>query len=299
MRAMTPGRRVLVLLLLSAVPSFADTGSVARLPDRYIHQPLWEVGVTLGFARIPLYRGCEEYSVYGMPLPYFIYRGERFESDKEGLKGIFVRTKHFETAFSVFGNPPVYEHTAARDDMPKLDPLVEFGPAAKWFFWRLTTKDQLYLMGAARGVVSAGVLDGVDLEYEGLHGAVSLNYNNNLFLGRDDMTAGMTLAADFGDRGYSRYYYDVSPQYATPDRREYEADAGYMGCSVSANVVKHWSRKFKTGAYVRWDNCDGTAYANSPLVDTHNNYVLACAFIYEIGRSKKLSRVKVVTGESF
>ena len=51
--------------------------------------PLWELGLFAGAAQIPHYRGSDEYNIYVLPLPYFIYRGEIIRAGKNGIKGIF------------------------------------------------------------------------------------------------------------------------------------------------------------------------------------------------------------------
>ena len=37
-------------------------------------EPLWECGVLGGFTRLPDYKGSDQYTVYAVPLPYFVYR---------------------------------------------------------------------------------------------------------------------------------------------------------------------------------------------------------------------------------
>lgn len=43
-------------------------------------KPLWELGFGLAPITFPNYRGSDEQSAYVLPLPYFIFRGDRFKA---------------------------------------------------------------------------------------------------------------------------------------------------------------------------------------------------------------------------
>ena len=90
---------------------------------------LWEFGLFSGAARVPHYRGSDEYNIYALPFPYFIYRGEIIQASRDGLKGVFYKNNYIETNISLSGNPPVDGNNNARQGMPDLDALFELGPA--------------------------------------------------------------------------------------------------------------------------------------------------------------------------
>jgi hypothetical protein len=83
--------------------------------------------------RLPYYRGSDQYRWWILPLPYFIYRGQFFKSDREGLRSRFLRREQWEVSLSAFGNPPV-RNDGAREGMPSRDPILELGPALKVYF---------------------------------------------------------------------------------------------------------------------------------------------------------------------
>jgi hypothetical protein len=43
-------------------------------------KPLWELGLGMAVVSFPAYRGSDQNSTMLLPAPYFIYRGELFQS---------------------------------------------------------------------------------------------------------------------------------------------------------------------------------------------------------------------------
>ena len=84
-------------------------------------------------SRVPFYRGSDEYRWYAFPLPYFVYRGDYIQVDKDGVRGLFYKGVRFELELSLGINPPVKSEGGARAGMPDLDPLIEMGPAARLY----------------------------------------------------------------------------------------------------------------------------------------------------------------------
>ena len=48
--------------------------------------PLWEAGVGVGAVAVPAYKGSATYRTFAAPLPYFVYRGEIFRANRDGLR---------------------------------------------------------------------------------------------------------------------------------------------------------------------------------------------------------------------
>ena len=242
-------------------------------------KPLWEVGIFNFVSSIPDYRGADESKVYAFPLPYLIYRGKHLRATREGVRGIFFQNRSVETSISASGNPPVNKNNKARAGMPDLDAIGELGPSVKWFFLGRDPLDRLYLQVSARAAASLGFHPGPEMTYQGVaSGLDAVYYNQNRFrdLGiRYRFTAGLA----FGDEGYHRYFYEVAPAYATPERPVYSAEAGYGGLSLSASMQYDITRNFSVGLYTRWDNVDGAVFADSPLVKQKDNYVIGAALI--------------------
>lgn len=250
-------------------------------------KPLWELGLFNGVARLPLYRGSATYRTYALPLPYLIYRGEFFQSDREGVRGIFYRSEALETSLSIFGNPPVDESGTAREGMGDLDPIVEIGPALKWYFLGRAPRQYLYLSPAFRWVSSVGLPDDLTFHYQGWRFLVSMVYQNDAIWGNDRWGFGCKAEISFANNRYNGYFYNVSEADVLPGRPAFESNSGYGGLMISGNVVYRINRRFTVAVYGRWDGLAGATYQESPLVERKNNFTAAAALIWTIARSKK------------
>lgn len=276
-------KKMILVSLLSGLSAFAAIGQEASA-----EKPLWEFGMFGGAARLPHYRGSDEYSVYALPLPYLIYRGEFFRANREGLKGVFWSNDRIETAISLSGTPPSDEDNTARRGMPDLGAILEIGPGVKVFLSEQDSQNPLYLKAGVRAAVAADT-DNLNLSYEGIHGDAKLIYRNRSWLQDQNVALGFSAGVDFANRGYNDYIYSVDPVYAMPSRPAYWADGGYGGFSVSANAVKKINDSWSFGAYYRWDNMSGAASVDSPLVKTENNHIIGVALIWKIAQSDKSS----------
>ncbi len=252
-------------------------------------KPLWEAGLFNGLASFPDYRGSDERSTYLLPLPYLIYRGEVVRANREGLNGIFWKGDRMETFLSFGGNPPVDEDNKARRGMPDIGAIVEVGPGLKIFLREQDAANPLYIKAGVRAAISVDT-DDLGMAYRGIRGNAKLIYRNQTWLEAQDVKIGLNAAVDFANREYNSFLYDVDREYALPERPAYRADGGYTGFSLSANAVRKLNDRWSVGAYYRWDNLSGTAYADSPLVKTENNHILGLALIWKFAESEKVSR---------
>lgn len=269
----------IIVLSISAVPGKAfsqETGA-----------PLWELGLFNAAARIPHYRGSDEYNWYAFPLPYFIYRGRIIRSQRDGVRGIFYENDHVEFNVSLFGNPPVSSDNQAREGMPELDAIFEVGPVLRIFLADRHLPDKLYLDFSARMASSIGFDDGLDFAYRGLRMGGYLVYRNFSLLAAHRMFFGLSVGCDFSDSRLNGYFYDVDPEYVRSDRQVYDAGSGYSGLSTSAVVSKKLTDTLSIGGYIRWDNIDGAVFENSPLVREKNNVVAGCALTWKIMEARK------------
>jgi len=285
-------KRIAVFISLLIFPGWGFPAPVAEprpVALESSERPLWEIGLFGGAARLPHYRGSDEYRLYVLPLPYIIYRGEIVRANREGLKGIFWATDRFETALSFSGSPPVDDDNDARKGMPELGAILEVGPGFKFFITERGNPDPLYLTAGVRTAISVDT-DDFGTAYRGIRGGVKLVYRNRTWLENQRTTLGLNAGIDFANREYNDYIYSVDPGYAVPGRPAYRADGGYTGFSVSANAVKKLTGRWSVAAYYRWDNLSGTAYADSPLVKTENNHIIGCALIWTIFQSEETSR---------
>ncbi len=278
-----------IVIIIGVASAFHPVACRAEESEPEIAEtPLWEFVLFNTAARIPHYRGSDEVNWYFLPLPYLIYRGDVFRIDREGFRGIFYESEYFETDISLFGNPPVDDDNDAREGMDDLDPLFELGPELKWFFTGRDPLNELYLRTALRGVFSIGWDGGPDLAYQGLHGGVNLIYNNGRLFRDQRLRFGFNLGVDVTDADFNDYFYEVDPEDVRPDRPRYNPDGGYAGFSVGASVAKQLTDSLRWGIYGRWDNIDGAAFDDSPLVRQENNFFFGTVLTWRIYSSKQM-----------
>jgi outer membrane scaffolding protein for murein synthesis (MipA/OmpV family) len=249
--------------------------------------PLWEVGLFAGATRLPHYRGSDEYSLYAIPAPFVIYRGKWIQASREGVNGLLLRGKRWETLVSLNGNPPVPGSNDARDGLEDLDPLIEFGPGVRWYFAGRDPELDLYLLAAVRGVNSVQLEGGLEAPYRGLRGGLNLVCRRKRPFGLERWTAGVNLGVDLADEPYNSYLYDVPASGARPDRPAYDAQGGYGGFSTAAFVTRQIGERLWLSGYARWDNLTGAAASHSPLLRAENNLVLSAALVWRIAESRR------------
>lgn len=273
-------------LILIALLSGLSVASVAQ--EGPPEKPLWEIGLFSGAARLPHYRGSDEYSAYFLPLPYLIYRGEIVRANRDGVNGILWSTDRMEAALSFSGSPPSDDDNDARSGMPDLGAILEVGPGLKVFLSEKDNPNPLYLKAGVRTAISVDTGD-FGTAYEGIRGNVKLIYRNSTLFRDQSIFFGVNANVDFANSSYDDYIYSVDPIYATPARPAYQADGGYSGFSLSANAVKKINDRWFVGTYYRWDNLSGASYTGSPLVKTENNHIIGIALIWRIAESKSTS----------
>ncbi len=130
-------------------------------------KPLWELGAGLVLLQMPDYFGSDKNRLYLLPYPYFIYRGDILDIDRDRISGRVFKTDRILLDLSFFGQVPVESSdNEARQGMPDLDPTFEVGPSLK-----ITLLDnrqdhqKLYLFLPVRAVFST---DFSSLRHEGL-----------------------------------------------------------------------------------------------------------------------------------
>ena len=247
--------------------------------------PKWEVGLFGLASRMPCYRGSEDYKWYAFPVPYFIYRGDYIQADREGVRGLFYKGTWVETEISISGSPPVREGTSAREGMSELDPLMELGPAVRLFLYRGKKVSALYFEAAVRAVGSID-MDNFSPGYEGERAALSLVLARFTPRAGSPWNVGVKGGVDFADNQYHGYFYDVDERYVTATRSAYQSGGGYGGASVSGWMSRKLFDGVSVSAYARLENCEGAVYEDSPLVRSRNNVTVGAALSWKIAESK-------------
>jgi outer membrane scaffolding protein for murein synthesis (MipA/OmpV family) len=260
--------------------------SLCMLPPVHAaHLPLWELGIGIASLNTPHYRGSKSEAELLLPFPYVIYRGSFLQIDRDnGIRGKLFNTEGIRIDLSLAGNVPVPDtDEGARRDMDALDPLLEVGAELEVDLWRSSDRDHSFGFNVPlRLVYSVG--DPV-LKYQGITVSPYFNYQ----IRQEDRGALLRYSASFGpifaNSSYYDYFYEVVPEFVTPQRAEYHADSGYGGSRVTLSVTRH-AQQFMVGAFARYDTLDHAVFADSPLVETRNYFVFGLVFAWILGASE-------------
>lgn len=263
---------VLLFLALAAVPARADL------------RPQWELGAGLAAIDFPTYRGANERRSYLLPVPYFQYHGDVLQISRDRMRGLFFRKGPVELDFSVSGAVPVNSSdSAARRGMPDIDPTLEIGPSLNvhlYFDERRSTNLDLRL--PLRKVIATNFSR---LEQQGwlFHPQLALDFRN---VRQSGWNFGLVGGLIYADQRYHQYIYDVAPQYATASRPTYSAGAGYSGAQVMTTFSKRYD-SFWIGGFMKWDDLNGAAFVDSPLVKSRQSFAVGFAVSWILFSSDK------------
>jgi outer membrane scaffolding protein for murein synthesis (MipA/OmpV family) len=249
-------------------------------------EPLWEFGLGVGAIGFEDYRGSDTSHAYPLPVPYFVYNGRFLKADRDGVRGTLFNQDHIELNLSFNLTTPV-RNDHERFGMPDLKSTVELGPALNVHLWRDQERrvklDLRMPLRAAFTVQSSPKFIGWTFTPEfALDIADPFGYGG--------WNLGLLSGPLFADRRYQQYFYSVAPQYATPSRPAYTADAGYAGTQFLAAVSKRYPR-FWVGAYARYDTLAGATFADSPLVERKSYWSAGFGFAWMLSRSSQLVEV--------
>lgn len=243
-------------------------------------QPLWEAGVAVFGASTPAYPGSSDRSNRLLPLPYLIYRGEVLRADQGGIGARLFRSERVEFDIGVSGALPAHsDDVSARRGMPDLNTLIEAGPRMKILLARPTPMSRLRLELPLRAVME--VHGGV--RRQGASFEPKLSYE---WRGADPRwDHDVSVAALFADRRLGRYFYEVAPQYALPDRPAYQADSGLLLTRVGYSASYKFNEDVRLFGFVRAESYRGAANADSPLMKQRSGASVGLGVTWTLARS--------------
>ncbi|NOY73429.1 MAG: MipA/OmpV family protein [Gammaproteobacteria bacterium] len=241
--------------------------------------PQWEAGIWLGGISLPDYRGSNERREYALPLPYFIYRSERLQVNRKGVKGLLYQSENIHIDVGGKVNLPVdSDENAARKGMSDLDTALSIGPTIHYIVYkkkRRTLNFQLPL----RAVLSTDIKH---IAYRGF------TFNPAIVLRQQaQWDSAASLAFLFSTRPYNEYYYDVAENNVRPGRARYQADSGYGGIRLTL-ITRRSFKKYSLGGFARYDNLRGATYEESPLVTKVENVTVGLYITYQFLKSRRL-----------
>lgn len=226
------------------------------------------------------YPGSSQQIERALVLPFFIYRGQYFRSDRGGVGLRAVKTDTVEVdvgASGAFGSSS--DDIDARRGMPDLGTLVEFGPRVKWNLGRGPGNGRLRAELALRGV-----FDITDrLRDKGLALEPELIFERSTGGG---VRYGTSVGLVFGDERLTDTFYGVAPAYATATRPAYTAHSGLIMSRLSINLSQGLSPNLRVFGFARLASVQGAANAASPLVRQNTGSTLGLGLLYTFARSE-------------
>ena len=245
-------------------------------------KPLWELGVGISALFFPDYRGSDQSSLYAIPFPYLIYRGEFLKADRQGIRGTLFGNDRIELNLSLGASLPVNsDDNRARQGMPDLQPTVEFGPSLNLNLWR--TPDRRTRLDLRLPIRPAVAVEG-EMNEVGWVFSPRLNLDIVDVAGLPGWNLGLLAGPIYGSERNHDYFYSVAPQYATADRPAFDAKSGYAGSQFMMTLSKRYP-KYWLGAFVRQDTLKGAVFADSPLVKSENYFTAGVGIAWILGES--------------
>jgi len=267
---------LLTLLLISIV-----------LPKAAIsaEKPLWELGIGVSAMLLPDYRGSNEYRLYPLPYPHFIYRGDVLKVDENKISGQILKTDWILLDVSIYGYLPVKSsNNTARQGMEDLDPTFEIGPAVK--IKLLEDKEDKYKLNLNLPVRAVFSTNFSSVRYEGWVFSPRINFEKDDIIPETGLNLGVSAGPMFADSGYHEYFYTVEPDYATDARPAFSAGGGYSGSTLSMGLSKGFEQLIFS-AFLSADFLQGAAFKNSPLVKTDTSIMAGLSITWVFFKSAK------------
>lgn len=278
---------LLVLAMLPLAAKASETSVVVSAPASSVARdelPLWELGVAAAGVSVPDYPGADRNRLRVLPLPYGVYRGKTLRADDEGVRSRYQFSPTAELDVSFGGALPADSSgNAAREGMPDLDFLLEAGPQLKLTLAKPAPGTAWQLALPVRAVFST---DFTNFKSRGLLFAPELSYSRTNVAG-SAWTTSLAAASSFGTAPLGRYFYEVAPEFARPDRPAFSAEGGYLESSLTAAVSRQFQRKLTVFVFGRATSLHGAANTDSPLLRDELNYTLGAGFTYSLRRSQE------------
>ena len=236
-------------------------------------KPLWEFGVIAAGFYTPEYPASDEQHFNPIVVPYFVYRGDILRIENGSAKAVVVENESFEldisfnAAFSASSN-----ETSIRQNMPDLDYLFEVGPQLivpiDSYEFKNNSKGKLLFNGKLRGAFAT---DLSSIDHKGYVFQPELAYEHSHLLdGR--LVYRIKVAPTWVTEELNDYFYQVDSQYVTETRPFYDAEKGYIGTSITANLDYQITEAVKLFGFVKFDFHSGAKNSESPLFGSNQTY---------------------------
>jgi outer membrane protein len=246
-------------------------------------RPLWEVGLAAGGGTYANYPASSDYRFIALPLPYFIYRGGLLRSDANGPR-LHAQSANIEWELSGTAEIASSSQSGARKGMPRLDNLLEGGPKARVTIFRPSTDSRWFVDLPLRAAITTNFSSRLDSR--GVTFSPSIVYEDKSIIG-SRWGGRLSLGATTTTSGLQRYWYQVDPQFVTPERPAYQAHSGYLGSTLSLTVFRAITPHLNIILSGDLNSYEGAANQDSPLFKDKTGYSLFGGFAWSIWQSER------------
>lgn len=247
--------------------------------------PLWEWGALAVGASTPAYPASTERTQRGLVLPYLIYRGDVIRADRGGVGARIMRTDTMELDVGFAASLPASSSDiAARQNMPDLGTLIEFGPRLKGTLVRPASGGRVRFELPLRSVleINNGVRgQGYALEPEVIYDMPDLGGNWRM---------STSLSAVIGDSALNQYFYGVPAGFATLQRPAFDAKAGLIATRLTVNAGKSVTPDVRVFGFVRYESYAHSANQSSPLFLQSSGSSIGFGVSWALGRSSAMAK---------
>ena len=246
-------------------------------------RPLWELGLGVAGLRLPDYRGSDQSHAYLVPVPYIVYRGTWLKADRDGARALLFDSQRVKVDVSVAASRPTRsQDNEARAGMPNLPGTAEIGPNLNVTLagsvqdrWKLDLRLPLraaFTLQRSPRFVGTTFSPNLNLDIGGVGGGWNV---------------GLLTGPVFADRKYHEHVYGVDAAYATTDRPEFHARAGYAGWQALAATSRRFGKAW-VGGFIRYDSLRGAAFEDSPLVRRNSALTFGFGVAWILATSSEL-----------
>jgi hypothetical protein len=279
---------VLVFIFFRYDGAYAESKEVKSPNDG---KPLWEVGVGAFTGWLPDYPAAGQNTVRVIAAPYVIYRGDFLrvggEENRGAVSGRFFKSDRFEFDLTLSAAFPVDSGSNnTRRDMPDLDFLFGIGPQLRFKLINEPGHSNLNFNVQVRAVYST---DFSSIDSRGYVFNPKLNYARQ-HVSDLDLNIFTSVGPIFATEKLMDYFYEVAPEFVTPTRPAYDADAGYLGSNITLGVSKRFNNRFRMVLGTRLGIYTGATNDDSPLFKDELNVGVFTAFAWSFSQSDQLAR---------
>jgi len=275
------------LVTITSLSAFSKESSALIMHGKR-ERPLYEIGAGILYSKFPNYPGASSSKQVVLPFPNLIYRGEKLRLKREeGARGIFYNGENVEIDISFDGTlSSDADDTEAREGMPKLDTLIEFGPRFLYNIAKVTDSNpwdfDFHLAG--RIAFSTGLFK--NLHARGLVVNPFLTVRRVSLFTDDDLFAA-SASIKYATMEWHEYYYSVNQRFATESRPFYKSKSGLAELSYALFYNYPIKNDFYTFAGGIHSFYSQSANKESPLLTQNSNITFVLGIYWNFHKSKQ------------